>query len=153
MFTIWDRTETSNCSGVSRRNFLKVGALGIGGFTLADLLRAEAAAGTGSSHKAVINIHLSGGPSHQDMFDLKPEAPVEFRGEFNPISTNVSGLEICEHFPQLAKMADRFAVVRSLIGSYDDHSNFHTHTGFGRNDLRNVGGRQSRKAIRQCGRR
>ena len=147
MFTIWDRAESRNCSGVSRRNFLKVGALGIGGFTLADLLRAEAAAGTGGSHKAVINIHLSGGPSHQDMFDLKPDAPVEFRGEFNPISTNVPGMDICEHFPQLAKMADRFAVVRSLIGSYDDHSNFHTHTGFGRNDLRNVGGRPSMGSV------
>lgn len=131
------------CDGVSRRNFLKVGALGVGGLTLADVLRAEAAAGAKTSHKAVINIHLGGGPSHQDMFDLKPEAPVEFRGEFNPIKTNVSGIEICEHMPQLAQMADRFAVLRSLVGMYDDHSNFHTQTGFGRNDLRNVGGRPS----------
>jgi len=111
--------------------------------TLADLLRAEESAGIKSSHKAVINIHLGGGPSHQDMFDLKPEAANEFRGEFNPISTNVPGMQICEHFPQLATMADKFAVIRSVVGMYDDHSNFHTQTGFGRNDLRNVGGRPS----------
>ena len=105
------------CDGVSRRGFLQLGAIGIGGFSLVDLFRAEAAAGVTSSHKALINIHLGGGPSHQDMFDLKPEAPVEFRGQFNPIRTNVSGMEICEHFPKLAKMADKFAVVRSLVGS------------------------------------
>ncbi len=131
------------CDGVSRRNFLKLGALGIGGLTLADLLRLEAQAGVASSNKALINIHLSGGPSHQDMFDLKPEAPVEFRGQFNPIKTNVDGLEICEHFPLLAQMADKFAVLRSLIGMFDDHSDFHTQTGYHRNDLRNVGGRPS----------
>ena len=77
------------------------------------------------------------------MFDLKPDAPREFRGEFNPITTNVPGIEICEHMPLLAKMADKFAVIRSLVGMFDDHSNFHTQTGFGRNDLRNVGGRPS----------
>ena len=131
------------CDGISRRNMLKLGVLGMGGLTLPGLLRAEAAAGRGSSNKAIINIHLSGGPSHQDMFDLKPDAAREFRGEFNPIKTNVEGLDICEHFPKLAKMADKFAVIRSLIGMYDDHSNFHTQTGFGRNDLRNIGGRPS----------
>lgn len=131
------------CNGVSRRSFLQMGAAGIGGLTLAGLYRAEAAAGISSSSKALINIHLGGGPSHQDMFDLKPEAPREFRGEFNPIKTNVSGIEICEHLPLLAQMADKFAVIRSLVGSYDDHSNFHTQTGYGRNDLRNVGGRPS----------
>lgn len=146
MLTISTREQNRYCDGVSRRNFLKLGALsfgglGIGGLTLADVLRAEAAAGVAGSNKAIINIHLSGGPSHQDMFDLKPNAPREFRGEFNPIPTNVSGIEICEHFPLLAQMADKYAIIRSLVGMYDDHSNFHTQTGFGRNDLRNVGGR------------
>jgi hypothetical protein len=131
------------CDGISRRSMLKLGALGMGGLTLSGLLRAEAAAGARSSNKAIINIHLSGGPSHQDMFDLKPQAPREFRGEFNPIQTNVPGLEICEHMPLLAKMADKFAVIRSLVGMFDDHSNFHTQTGFGRSDLRNIGGRPS----------
>src|ERR671913_447327 len=98
------------CDGVSRRNFLQIGALAIGGMTLADVLRAEDAAGVRNSQKAMINIHLSGGPSHQDMFDLKPEAAREFRGEFNPITTN-AGFQICEHFPELAKNADKFAVI------------------------------------------
>jgi hypothetical protein len=127
--------------GMSRRTALKLGFAGLGGLSLAGLYQAEAAAGITSSNKAVINIHLGGGPSHQDMFDLKPEAAKEFRGEFNPIKTNVSGFDICEHFPKLATMADKFAVIRSLIGMVDDHSNFHTQTGYGRNDLRNIGGR------------
>ncbi len=143
MLTIFSGKKSPYCDGVSRRSFLKLGALGIGSLTLADLLRAEESAGVGSSNKAVINIHLGGGPSHQDMFDLKPDAPIEFRGEFNPIPTNVSGIEICEHMPQLAKMADKYAVIRSLVGMFDDHSDFHTQTGYGRNDLRNIGGRPS----------
>ena len=143
MFSIDLGKASRTCDGISRRSMLKLGALGLGGLTLPGLLRAEAAAGKGSSTKAIINIHLGGGPSHQDMFDLKPEAPREFRGEFNPIQTNVPGLEICEHMPLLAKMADKFAVIRSLVGMFDDHSNFHTQTGFSRNDLRNLGGRPS----------
>ncbi|MDX1944045.1 MAG: DUF1501 domain-containing protein [Pirellulaceae bacterium] len=131
------------CDGISRRSMLKLGVAGLGGITLAGLLRAEAAAGIGSSHKALINIHLGGGPSHQDMFDVKPDAPREFRGEFNPIATNVPGIEICELFPLLSQMADKYAIIRSLSGMFDDHSNFHTQTGFGRNDLRNAGGRPS----------
>lgn len=141
MLTINTGGMQRNCDGVSRRNFLKLGALGVGSLTLADLFRAEAAAGIGSSHKAVINIHLTGGPSHQDMFDLKPNAPIEYRGEFNPIKTNVDGFDICEHFPQLATMADKFAAIRSLVGMFNDHSNFHTQSGFGRRDLQNAGGR------------
>jgi hypothetical protein len=135
------------CDGISRRTALKLGFAGLGGLTLAGLLRAEAAAGIGSSQKAVINIHLGGGPSHQDMFDLKPEAAREFRGEFNPIKTNVAGFDICEHFPKLATMADKFAVIRSLTGMLDDHSNFHTQTGYGRKDLSNIGGRPGIGAV------
>ena len=131
------------CDGISRRSMLKLGACTLGGLSLARLFEAEAAAGLGSSSKAIINIHLGGGPSHQDMFDLKPDAPREFRGEFNPIKTNVSGIEICEHMPLLAHMADKYAIIRSLVGMFDDHSNFHTQTGFSRNDLRNIGGRPS----------
>lgn len=135
--------KSAYCDGISRRSMLQLGVLGLGGLTLPNLLRAEAAAGIGSSNKAIINIHLGGGPSHQDMFDLKPDAPREFRGEFSPIKTNVSGLEICEHMPRLAQMADKFAVIRSLSGMFDDHSNYHTQTGYNRNALRNVGGRPS----------
>ncbi len=147
MLTFFSSTTNKYCDGVSRRNFLKLGALGIGGFTLADLLRAEDVAGIGSSNKAIINIHLSGGPSHQDMFDLKPNAPVEYRGEFNPINTNVAGFDICQHFPALASMADKFAVIRSLTGMYNDHSNFHTQSGWGPRDLDNSGGRPSLGAV------
>lgn len=139
MLTIYSGSKSTYCDGVSRRNFLKLGALGVGGLTLPELLRAEEAAGVGSSHKSIINIHLSGGPSHQDMFDLKPDAPVEFRGEFNPIATNVSGFDICEHFPKLATMADKFAVIRSLTGMHNDHSNFHTQSGWGRRQTENLG--------------
>src|SRR5687767_13328072 len=104
MFTILDKPRGGFCDGVSRRNFLKIGALGLGGLALPDLLRAEAASGvaTPQSHKAVIMIFLPGGPAHQDTFDLKPNAPSEIRGEFSPIKTNVPGIEICELMPRLA---------------------------------------------------
>ncbi|MDA1214619.1 MAG: DUF1501 domain-containing protein, partial [Planctomycetota bacterium] len=89
-----------HCDGLSRRSFLKVGGLAMGGLSLADLLRLESQAGVGGSQKSVIMIFLSGGPPHQDMFDLKMEAPVEIRGEFSPIQTSVPGIDICEHLPQ-----------------------------------------------------
>jgi hypothetical protein len=146
MLKILTGRSSSYCDGVSRRRFLQIGSLGIAGVTLADILRAEGSTNNGSE-KAIINIHLSGGPSHQDMFDLKPDAPAEYRGEFNPIATNVPGLDICEHFPQLAKMADKFAVIRSLIGSVGDHANHQTHTGYREKELRNVGGRPALGSI------
>ncbi|MBB6048657.1 DUF1501 domain-containing protein [Armatimonas rosea] len=108
------------CDGLSRRQFLTVGALG--GLALPQLLAAEAHAGIRSSHKAVILIYLPGGPSHQDTFDLKMDAPSDIRGEFKPIKTNVPGIEICEHLPRLAKMMDKVAVIRSLVGARDEHS-------------------------------
>src|SRR5690606_28063748 len=102
MLKIAGSRDGGYCDRMARRNFLKVGALGLGfgGMTLADLLRLEASEGIRNSTKSIINIHLGGGPSHQDMWDLKPEAPVEYRGEFNPIKTNVAGVEICEHMPE-----------------------------------------------------
>ena len=89
------------------------GALGLGGLTLADVLRSRAAAAPeGRRAKSAIMIHLSGGPSHLDMYDMKPAAPVEYRGEFNPIRTNVPGMEICELMPMQAHIADKFAILR-----------------------------------------
>jgi hypothetical protein len=109
------------CDGISRRNFLKIGALGLGGLTLPQLLQAEANSGIRRSHKAVIMIFLPGGPSHQDIFDLKMDAPSEIRGEFKPISTTVPGMQICEHLPLLAKLADKYTVIRSMVGAEDNH--------------------------------
>src|SRR6476661_1504484 len=121
------------CDGVSRRNFLKIGALGLGGLTLPQLLRAESQSNGGwsraKSHKAVIMIFLPGGPAHQDIFDLKPDAPLEVRGEFKPIRTNVPGIQICEHLPQLARMMDRMALIRSIVGATGGHDAIQCLTG------------------------
>ncbi len=116
------------CDGLSRRSFLKIGALGVGGLTLPGLMRAEAKAGS-RSHKAVIMVYLSGGLAHQDTFDLKPKAPAEVRGEFHPISTNVPGTQVCELLPRLAKCMDKLVVVRSLVGQRDEHSSWQSYTG------------------------
>jgi hypothetical protein len=107
---------------------LKIGGLAMGGLALPDLLRAEAA-GRRSSHKAVIMVFMSGGPPHLDMFDLKPDAPAEIRGEFKPIATNVPGIQICELLPRMAQMADRLAIIRSLVGSEGRHASFQCMTG------------------------
>jgi hypothetical protein len=112
------------CDGVSRRAFLRVGGLALGGLSLPQLLRAEAQAGVRRSPKSVIMVFLSGGPPHQDMVDLKPDAPAEVRGEFKPIATRVPGVRVCEHLPGLARLADRLAIVRSLVGSEGHHSAF-----------------------------
>src|SRR6202171_1557512 len=125
------------CDGVSRRNFLSVGSLAIGGLTLAYVRRAAPAAaespGSGPSDTAVILLWLAGGPSHIDMYDLKPNAPAEFRGEFHPIDTNVPGVQICEHFPLQAKMWDKFACIRSIV-SVDEHSDSLVSTGYSQRD-------------------
>jgi len=109
MLTLWGKRQRF-CDGLSRRNFLKIGAFGAG-LTLAEMLRARALAATGSSNKSAIMIFLPGGPPHLDMYDLKPDAPPEIRGEFKPIATNVPGVRICELFPRQAKMRDQLAVI------------------------------------------
>ena len=128
MLTIYGQPSRF-CDGVSRRNFLKIGALGLGGLALPQLLHAEAKAGIRRSHKAIIMIFLPGGPSHQDIFDLKMDAPKEVRGEFKPISTNVPGIQICEHLPRLAKLMDKMTIIRSMVGALDDHNAFQCLTG------------------------
>jgi hypothetical protein len=117
------------CDGISRRNFLRVGALGLGGLALPQLLQAEAQMGIRRSHKAIIMIFLPGGPSHQDIFDLKMSAPSEIRGEFKPIRTKVPGIQICEHLPKLAAQMDKLAIIRSVVGALDDHDAFQCLTG------------------------
>jgi hypothetical protein len=118
------------CDGRSRRSFLKLGALAMGGLALPQLLRAEAQAGAGRSHKAVIMVYLSGGLSHQDTFDLKPDAPAEVRGEFAPIDTVVPGVRFGELLPRLAACADKLAVLRSIVGLRDEHSSWQNLTGY-----------------------
>jgi len=116
------------CDGINRRSLLKIGGLAMGGLSLPDLLRAESAAGR-KSHKAVIMVFLSGGPPHQDMVDLKVDAPVEIRGEFQPISSKVPGIDLCELLPSLAQRTDRLAIIRSLVGSEGRHAAFQCMTG------------------------
>jgi hypothetical protein len=124
-----------------RRQFLTAGALGIVGWTLADLLRAEAASGITSSEKAIINIHLDGGPPQMDSIDPKPDAPVEIRGEFKPIDTKLTGVQLCELLPKVASIADKFAFIRSLVGSAGAHDAFQCQSGFAAKDLQSLGGR------------
>lgn len=117
------------CLGTfTRRDFVRTGLVGLSSLGLADLLRIESqAAGKGHSAKSMIVLWLWGGPSHMETFDLKPEAPTEYRGEFRPIKTNVPGIEISEHLPLLSKHADKFALVRSLHHDSPGHVNS-THT-------------------------
>jgi hypothetical protein len=106
--------------------------LAVGGLTLPTLLRAEADAGIRSSNKSVIMVYLSGGISHQDTFDLKPEAPDGIRGEFKPVGSNVPGIDVCEHLPLTATVMDKLAVIRSVVGLRDEHSSFQNVTGYPR---------------------
>lgn len=118
------------CQGKTRREAMRIGALGLGGLTLPNLLRAEQAAGVGSNVKSIIMIYLVGAPPHQDMYDLKMDAPSEIRGEFQPIPTNVLGIEICEHLPGLAKVMDKCVPLRSVYGSPSGaHDSFICYTG------------------------
>jgi hypothetical protein len=147
MLTIFSQGRSRYCDGVSRRGFLKIGGLALGATTLslADLFRLEAKGATAPSkrHKAVIHVFLGGGPPHQDMWDLKTEAPVEIRGEFKPIATNVPGIEIGECFPRIAQIADKSVFIRSVVGITDRHEAFQCNTGWQESDLRGIGGRPS----------
>lgn len=135
-----DRSERF-CDGLSRRSFLKIGGLALGGMSLPQLLRAESISGRAPQrHKGIIMIFLPGGPPHQDMFDIKTEAPVEIRGEFNPIATSVPGIQICELMPRLAGMMEKFVPIRSIVGSDGRHDANICLTGWGRNQPGPQGG-------------
>lgn len=123
----------------SRRAWMCAGVAG--GLTLAGLLRAEAAAGVRQSRKALINVHLDGGAPHLDMVDPKPAAPVEIRGEFSPIETRVPGLQVTEMLPRFAAQADKFVVIRSLVGSVGQHDAFQCQSGWDAKSLAAAGGR------------
>jgi hypothetical protein len=145
MLTILGRASRF-CDGRSRRQFLKIGGLSMaaaGGMNLAGLLRASAVQPNGRSghQKSIINIFLGGGPPHQDMWDIKTEAPREIRGEFSPIATAVPGIQICECFPKLAAIMDRLVVVRSVVGCSGAHDAFQCFTGWERRSIESLGGR------------
>jgi hypothetical protein len=134
------------CDGVSRRSFLKIGgfALGsLGGVPLADILQAQDSSGNRSSHKGLINIFLGGGPPHQDMWEIKTEAPVEIRGEFKPISTKVPDIQIGECFPKIAAMMDKFVAIRSVTGCAGGHDAYQCLTGWNRGSFSSIGGMPS----------
>ncbi len=128
MLTIPGQSHTF-CDGVSRRGFLSIGGLALGGLSLPRLLEAEDSSGVRNSRKSIIMIYLPGGPPHQDMFDLKMDAPSEIRGEFRPIETSVPGIRICEHLPRLARRMDRLVAIRSVVGSEGAHASFQCMTG------------------------
>ncbi len=123
------------CDGRSRRQFLRIGSLAMGGLNLAQLFQAETQAAqtdrkAPKRHKSVIMVYLSGGMSHQDTFDLKMNSPAEIRGEFKPIATKVPGIEYGELLPKLAGVSDKLAVIRSLVGFRDEHSSWQNLTGY-----------------------
>jgi uncharacterized protein DUF1501 len=132
MLTVWGEEQRRFCDGLSRRGFLKVSALAVGGLTLADLLRLRAQGETkaGTAGKAIIMVYLNGGPSHIDLYDMKPESPVEYRGEFKPIKTNVPGMHLCELMPLQAKIADKLAIIRNMKFLQQGHTPPELYTGF-----------------------
>ncbi|MCA9087818.1 MAG: DUF1501 domain-containing protein [Planctomycetaceae bacterium] len=140
MFTAYGDSH-GFCDGYSRRDFLRIGALGIAGLTLPQLLRAEAMAGARATGRSIINIYLAGGPTHLDTFDLKPAAPKEFRGEFTPIATKATGMDICELMPRLASCGDKFALVRSITDMRNEHSSCQSDSGWSERDMKSQGGR------------
>ena len=138
MLTFFNGDPERFCDGISRRSFLRAGGLALSGFALSDLLRlrAEGAVVPEGRGKSVIMICLGGGPSHLDTYDMKPGAPAEIRGEFQPIKTNVPGMELSEMLPRQAKIADKFAVVRSVTWQEPDHQRIEIFTGFPKRERR-----------------
>ena len=140
MLTIESGQKSRFCDGFTRRNFLKVGALSMGGLSLPQLLEAQALSGTGSSQKAVIMVYLQGGPPQMDTFDMKEDAPSEIRGEFESIPTKLPGVRICEHLPGIAKKLDKCTIIRSVTGMENHHRPFEVMTGRPKDRPQPVGG-------------
>ena len=116
------RLRQKSCQGISRRELLCAGGVPFLGLTLSDLLRQTARAGRGDAQgKSCILLWLWGGPSHLDTWDMKPNAPPEFRGPYRPVATNVNGVEICELLPRMTRCADQYSLIRSLHHDSNDH--------------------------------
>jgi len=134
-----DRSRRAiECRGPSRRGLLAAGLAGLGGMTLADLLRADVR--PGATRRSVIHVHLDGGPPQMDTIDMKPEGPTEVRGEFSPIATSVPGIRVCELLPGIARLADRFAFLRAVVGSAGHHDAFQCQSGYDGEQLKSQGG-------------
>ena len=130
MLTISGQPTGRFCDGVTRRDFHKIGGLAMGGLSLPQILRAEAQSGVRKSPKSVIMIYLAGAPPHQDLFDLKMDAPLEIRGPYKPIPTKVPGIQISEHMPHCARIMDKLVPIRSMVGSLSgDHDSHICYTG------------------------
>ena len=133
-----------SCQGpLSRRGFLQVGSLGVAGLGMSELLRAREASaqnlGSISKDTSVIFIWLPGGPPHMETYDMKPEAPDEFRGDFKPVKTNVPGIDVCEHLPLHTNCADRYSLIRSISHTFADHGGGHKKFLTGRDPLEPTG--------------
>lgn len=136
------------CDGISRRNFLRIGGLAMGGLALPQLLAASAKAQSNASrHKSIIMVYLPGGPSHMDTYDPKPNAPAEYRGEFNSIASKVPGMDFCELLPGHARVADKLVLVRSVIGAVSEHAPALVMSGYGERVGQSQGGRPGVGAI------
>jgi hypothetical protein len=130
MLTIQGARGGKFCDGVSRRDFIKIGGLAMVGIGLPQLLHAEAQSGVRKSPKSVIMIYMAGAPPHQDIFDLKMDAPLEYRGPYKPIGTNVAGIQVSEHMPHCARIMDKLVPIRSMVGSVTgDHDSHICYTG------------------------
>ena len=121
MFRLDLGSSARYCDGVNRRSFLQLGIAGMAAVGMPELLRAKAQSPSSSKNSSVILIWLDGGPGHMDMYDMKPDAPAEYRGIWRPIRTRVPGFEITELFPKQAKHTDKFSMVRSLHHDTGDH--------------------------------
>jgi hypothetical protein len=131
MLTFCGRSQPF-CDGIPRREFLRIGTLGLGGLTLADLLRRESRGAASGRQKSIIYVVLGGGPSHIDMYDLKPQAPLEYRGPFRPIATRLPGVQICEHMPLQAQVMDQMTLLRGIRSVENDHFLSEVYTGLPR---------------------
>ncbi|HEX4610838.1 MAG TPA: DUF1501 domain-containing protein [Urbifossiella sp.] len=130
----------ASCPGPSRRDVLRFGSVAVASAAAAPLTPFRAAAADHTTNDpAVIFVWLPGGPPHQDTFDMKPAAPVEYRGAFNPVRTNVPGIDVCEHLPRLAGLADKYALVRSVAHNFADHGGGHKRFLTGRDPLQPAG--------------
>src|SRR6187399_1733783 len=130
VLTLHGNSSGRFCDGRTRRDFLRIGSLAMGGISLPQLLNAESQNGTKRGFKSVIMIYLCGAPPHQDMWDLKMDAPAEIRGPYKPISTAVPGIRISEHAPRLARMMDKLVPINSMYGSLNGaHDSFICYTG------------------------